>query len=133
AKLSGGEQARLRLAQLMLQPSQLLVLDEPTNDLDSDTLDVLEQSLGDFPGAVILVTHDRYFMDAVSNQILAFPTPDIADKSLQKFSSYFQWEQWFASADRKSSGRGSEAGKSTAPAKVKLSYKEKFELENMEA
>src|SRR6185437_13693344 len=72
AKLSGGEQARLRLAQLMLKEAQVLVLDEPTNDLDSDTLQVLESALAGFNGAVILVTHDRYFMDAVANQILAF-------------------------------------------------------------
>jgi ATP-binding cassette subfamily F protein uup len=71
-KLSGGEQARLRLAQIMLNKCQVLILDEPTNDLDSDTLDVLENALSEFQGAVILVTHDRYFLDAVSNQILTF-------------------------------------------------------------
>src|SRR5690606_17488014 len=71
-KLSGGEQARLRIAQLMLNEAQVLVLDEPTNDLDVATLTVLEDSLRDFTGAVILVTHDRYFMDQVAHDIIAF-------------------------------------------------------------
>jgi ATP-binding cassette subfamily F protein uup len=94
-KLSGGEKARLRIAKLMLKQAQVLVLDEPTNDLDSDTLDNLEDSLRDFNGAVILVTHDRYFLDAVCNQILAFPPPEFSDRRLQKFANYFQWENWF--------------------------------------
>lgn len=135
AKLSGGEQARLRLAQLMLIPSQVLVLDEPTNDLDAETLEVLEQSLNDFNGAVILVTHDRYFMDAVSNQILAFPPEHFPKRDLQTFASYFQWENWYeqesASADKSNAQAASEQ-KSTA-SKARMSFKEKFELENMEA
>ena len=73
-KLSGGEQSRLLLAQLMLREAQLLVLDEPTNDLDLPTLAVLEESLTGFDGAVLLVTHDRYFLDQVATTILAFDT-----------------------------------------------------------
>src|SRR5205814_8149168 len=71
-KLSGGEQSRLLLAALMLRPAQVLVLDEPTNDLDLATLAVLEESLTEFPGAVVLVSHDRYFLDQVATTILAF-------------------------------------------------------------
>ena len=71
SKLSGGEKARIVLARLMLKPADLLVLDEPTNDLDIPTLDVLEESLLEFPGALVLVTHDRYLLDRVSTQILA--------------------------------------------------------------
>jgi ABC transport system ATP-binding/permease protein len=71
SRLSGGEKARVVLARLMLQPADLLVLDEPTNDLDIPTLDVLEESLLDFPGALVLVTHDRYLLDRVSTRILA--------------------------------------------------------------
>ncbi|MCB1198250.1 MAG: ABC-F family ATP-binding cassette domain-containing protein, partial [Deltaproteobacteria bacterium] len=67
--LSGGEQSRLLVARLMLQPANLLILDEPTNDLDIATLNVLEQCLQDFPGAIILVSHDRYFLDQISNQL----------------------------------------------------------------
>jgi ATP-binding cassette subfamily F protein uup len=69
-KLSGGERARLLIARLLQRPADVLILDEPTNDLDIDTLEVLEDSLLSFPGAVILVTHDRYLMDRVSTGIL---------------------------------------------------------------
>ena len=69
--LSGGEQARVLIARLMLRPADLLILDEPTNDLDIPTLEVLEQSLLEFPGALILVTHDRYLLDRISTTLLA--------------------------------------------------------------
>lgn len=135
-KLSGGEQARLRIAKLMLKQAQILVLDEPTNDLDSDTLDSLEDSLKEFAGAVILVTHDRYFLDAVANQILAFPPPEVDETELQKFANYFQFERWY----REETSRKKTAAKAAAAAasqaaekKKKLSFNEKYELENMEA
>jgi ABC-type multidrug transport system ATPase subunit len=70
SSLSGGEQARVLIARLMLQPADLLLLDEPTNDLDIPTLEVLEDSLTDFPGALVLVTHDRYLLDRVSTAVL---------------------------------------------------------------
>jgi ATP-binding cassette subfamily F protein uup len=73
-QLSGGEQSRLALARLMLRPANVLVLDEPTNDLDLDTLQVLEDSLLGFDGAILLVTHDRYFLDRVTTKLLAFHT-----------------------------------------------------------
>jgi ATP-binding cassette subfamily F protein uup len=68
--LSGGEQARILIARLMLQPADVLVLDEPTNDLDIATLDILEESLADFPGAVVLVTHDRFMLDRLCNEFV---------------------------------------------------------------
>jgi ATP-binding cassette subfamily F protein uup len=92
-KLSGGEQSRILIAKLMLQSEPILVLDEPTNDLDIATLDVLEKALMEFPGAVILVTHDRYFMDQVANQILAFTEND---GEILKFADYFQWAEYAA-------------------------------------
>ena len=70
-RLSGGEQARVHIAALMLQPADLLVLDEPTNDLDIPTLEVLEESLVEFPGAVVLVTHDRFLFERVTTTVLA--------------------------------------------------------------
>jgi ABC transport system ATP-binding/permease protein len=130
-KLSGGEQARLRIAQIMLKEAQVLVLDEPTNDLDSDTLDVLQNALSEFNGAVILVTHDRYFMDAVANQILAFPPEDFTDRSLQKFASYLQWEDWFNNEKNRIASAAKQS-KTKEKSTQKLSFNEKFELENIE-
>ena len=68
--LSGGERARVLIAQLMLQPADVLLLDEPTNDLDIPTLEILEESLLEFRGALVLVTHDRYMLDRVSTVVL---------------------------------------------------------------
>src|SRR5439155_16588629 len=69
-RLSGGEQARVLIARLMLEPADLLLLDEPTNDLDIPTLEALEESLLQFPGAVVLVTHDRFLLDRVATTLL---------------------------------------------------------------
>jgi len=124
SKLSGGEKARLRLAQLMLQEAQILVLDEPTNDLDTETLEVLEEALSQFHGAVLLVTHDRFFMDSLCDQILALP-------QMQVFSDYFQWESWHRGGLQKNTKK-SQQSSSEKPAPKKMSFKDKFELENME-
>lgn len=134
SKLSGGEQARLRLAQLMMQSAQILVLDEPTNDLDTDTLEVLEQALRDYNGAILLVTHDRYFMDAVANQILAFPPSHFESRKLESFASYFQWESWFQeqSEEFKNKTKNKTSATIASTKKSRMSFKEKFELENME-
>ncbi len=87
-RLSGGEQARAVLARLMLEPADVLLMDEPTNDLDIPTLEVLEGSLLEFPGALVLVTHDRYLLDRVSTRILALDgTGDAVS-----FADYDQWE-----------------------------------------
>lgn len=94
-RLSGGEQSRLRLAQLMLNPANVLVLDEPTNDLDIATLDLLKDCLLDFPGAVLLVTHDRYFLNQVATKILAFgPQGSSEAGRITTFASLEQWEAW---------------------------------------
>jgi len=104
SRLSGGEQARLLLARLMLQPADLLMLDEPTNDLDIPTLDVLEDSLLEFPGALVLVTHDRWLLDRVSTMILALDGTGRAEG----FADYAQWE---ATQKRNASGRDATAPK----------------------
>ncbi|MBU6454388.1 MAG: ATP-binding cassette domain-containing protein [Cyanobacteria bacterium REEB67] len=94
--LSGGEQARILIARLMLQPADILILDEPTNDLDIPSLEVLEESLEDFPGALLLVTHDRYMLDSISNHLLALD----GQGNAEYFADYPQWEAVKANAGR---------------------------------
>ncbi|GAA3761281.1 ABC-F family ATP-binding cassette domain-containing protein [Terriglobus aquaticus] len=89
-RLSGGERARVLIARLMLQPADVLLLDEPTNDLDIPTLEILEQNLLDYPGALVLVTHDRYMLDRVSTTVLALD----GRGNSERFADYGQSEQW---------------------------------------
>ena len=95
--LSGGERARVVLARMMLQPADLLVLDEPTNDLDIPTLDVLEAALSEFPGALVLVTHDRYLLDRVSTRLLALDGSGRATF----FADSYQWEASLKTAEKR--------------------------------
>jgi ATP-binding cassette subfamily F protein uup len=125
SRLSGGEKARIVLARLMLQPADLLVMDEPTNDLDIPTLDVLEESLLEFPGALVLVTHDRYLLDRVSTQILALDGRGGAGY----FADFAQWE-----AERPTAPVRATAAAQQPPARAKrLSYLEQREWDAMEA
>lgn len=96
SRLSGGEQARVLIARLMQQPADLLFLDEPTNDLDIPSLEVLEQSLMDFPGALVLVTHDRYLLERVSQRLLALDGHGHAGQ----FADVEQWRRWQDVQDR---------------------------------
>jgi len=89
-RLSGGERARVLIANLMLQPADLLLLDEPTNDLDIPTLEILEESLLEYTGALVLVTHDRYMLDRISNVVLGLDGMGDAER----FADYSQWDQW---------------------------------------
>jgi ABC transport system ATP-binding/permease protein len=98
-RLSGGERARVLIAQLMLQPADLLLLDEPTNDLDIPTLEILEESLLEYRGALALVTHDRYMLDRVSTIVLGLD----GQGSAESFADYSQWEAW--QAERKQPGK----------------------------
>ncbi len=91
-RLSGGERARVLIANLMLQPADLLLLDEPTNDLDIPTLEILEESLLEYSGALVLVTHDRYMLDRISNVVLGLDGQGHAER----FADYSQWDQWQA-------------------------------------
>ena len=134
-RLSGGEQARAVLARLMLEPADLLLLDEPTNDLDIPTLEVLEESLLEFPGALVLVTHDRYLLDRVSTRILSLDGKGGA----VPFADYDQWEQGrrLAEAERPAARPRPPAAKPTAEAPAgrprKLGYREQREWDEMEA
>ncbi|MEQ1354331.1 MAG: ABC-F family ATP-binding cassette domain-containing protein, partial [Candidatus Acidiferrum sp.] len=151
-KLSGGERARVLISQLMLQEADVLLLDEPTNDLDIPTLEILEESLLEFKGALVLVTHDRYMLDRVSTIVLGFDGTGGAER----FADYSQWDAWQrkqASAGRKAqnaerrlpqapSGNGAKPPAATANVKLeasaetatrrKLSYQESREFANME-
>jgi ATP-binding cassette subfamily F protein uup len=144
-RLSGGERARVLIAQLMLQPADVLLLDEPTNDLDIPTLEILEENLLDFRGALVLVTHDRFLLDRVSTVVFGL---DGLGGS-QRFADYSQWEEWrdqrvIAQKTQLASrlGRaknGSQPAEGAAGAeapgkssKKKLTYKEARELEMME-
>lgn len=137
-RLSGGEQSRLRLAQLMLKDASVLILDEPTNDLDVATLEVLSDAIQNFNGAVIIVTHDRYFMDQVATDILSFPRRSNPVKKLEKFVGYLQWEEaWFAQDAEKEAEVAPQvlenSGSEKSGGKVqRLSFKLKNELEGME-
>lgn len=131
SRLSGGERARVYIARLMLQPADLLLLDEPTNDLDIPTLEVLESNLLDFPGAVVLVTHDRFLLDRVSKAILALDGAGEAEF----FAELSQWEQArglkkSAASDNKRAAPAAGAG---APTRKKLNYLETREWEQIEA
>jgi ATP-binding cassette subfamily F protein uup len=126
-RLSGGERARVHIARLMLRPADLLLLDEPTNDLDIPTLEVLESNLAEFPGAIALVTHDRFLLDRLSTILLAM---DGAGE-VEFFAELAQWEQ--ASAAKKAPAPKAAASKAAAPPeKKKLSWKEAREWEQME-
>lgn len=87
AQLSGGEQARILLADLMRRPADILLLDEPTNDLDIPSLDILEESLLDFPGALVLVTHDRFLLDRVCDRLIGFD----GKGGVAYYADYNQW------------------------------------------
>ena len=101
SQLSGGEQARILIARLMLRPADVLILDEPTNDLDIPSMEVLEESLVEFPGAVVLVTHDRYMMDRVSTEILALDGKGEA----RFFADFDQWESHWGQTIEPTSSR----------------------------
>ena len=139
-RLSGGEQSRLLLARLMLKKTNLLVLDEPTNDLDLATLAVMEDCLSDFPGAVLLVTHDRWFLDRVTNQILAFGKDAKGEGTLVSLAGLDQWEAWRAAEREEKPGNGGPACGMGAPSaqaaapgrKRRLGYLEQRELDGME-
>jgi ABC transport system ATP-binding/permease protein len=132
SRLSGGEQARLLIARLMLQPADVLILDEPTNDLDIPTLDVLEDSLLEFTGALVLVTHDRWLLDRVSTRLLALDGTGRAEW----FADYAQWEVAQgknATEDRRSQISTERATPGGRPKRKGLSYKEQGEWDQIEA
>jgi len=139
--LSGGERARVLIAKLMLEPADILLLDEPTNDLDIPTLEILEENLLDFPGALVLVTHDRYLLNRVASTVLGLD----GRGNTGLFADYAQWEDWIEEQDEFKQGKagrradGSSSAQRTgaetasgASSKKKLSYLEARELAAIE-
>ncbi len=131
SRLSGGERARVLIARLMLEPADLLLLDEPTNDLDIPTLEVLEEALLEYPGALVLVTHDRYMLDRVTNTVLGLDGRGHAER----FADYAQWEEWLDAGAQPAAERTPASAQQPMPAaaqKKKLSYLEAREFAGME-
>ena len=134
-KLSGGERRKLYLCTVLMKNPNFLVLDEPTNDLDIVTLQILEEYLQDFPGCVIVVSHDRYFMDKVVDHLLVFRGEgDIKDFP----GNYTQYRQWLALQPKEPTAKETKVAKDTRgpkelnPSRRRLTYKEKREFEQLE-
>jgi len=127
SRLSGGEQARILIARLMLKPADIIMLDEPTNDLDIPSLEVLEESIKEFPGAVVLVTHDRFLLDRLASGVIGLDGEGAA-------VHYADYSQWLDDLERKQTSRekaltDSKKEKTTVG---KLLYKEQQELKKIE-
>ncbi|MBQ6379738.1 MAG: ABC-F family ATP-binding cassette domain-containing protein, partial [Prevotella sp.] len=136
-KLSGGERRKLYLCTVLMRNPNFLVLDEPTNDLDIVTLQILEEYLQDFPGCVIVVSHDRYFMDKVVDHLLVFK----GNGEIKDFpGNYTQYREWASMEDSRESRSSSDSRESRETSKSsyrhddrrRLSYKEKREMEQLE-
>lgn len=130
--LSGGEKARILIAKLMLEPADILFLDEPTNDLDIATLEIMEESFTTFEGAIVLISHDRYMMGRLCTKIVGLGE----NQEHQQFASYSQWEQSQNSLPKKE--KAQKLTPNAPPQQkqekgIKLTYKEKKELESIES
>ena len=144
-KLSGGERRKLYLCTVLMQNPNFLVLDEPTNDLDIVTLQILEEYLQDFPGCVIVVSHDRYFMDKVVDHLLVFKGQGEIKDFPGNYTQYREWVKMRGNESTETRGRenasNSEKTRTSASSrprtanvsKRKLSYKEKREMEQLES
>lgn len=139
-KLSGGEKRKLYLCTVLMKNPNFLVLDEPTNDLDIQTLQILEEYLADFPGCVIVVSHDRYFMDKVVDHLLVFKGNGVIKDFPGNYTQYRMFaEQENKSNEKSSDKNGRNKGKtertheeSEEPVKRKLTYKERLEMVQLE-
>jgi len=139
-KLSGGERRRLQLCTVLLQNPNFLVLDEPTNDLDIATLQVLEEYLQDFRGCVIVVSHDRYFMDRIVDHLLVFKGDGVIDDFPGNYSEYREWSKLRENEDRKQAEEEKKSNSATPPRtktwqgehKSRLTFKERQELSELE-
>ena len=131
SNLSGGERNRLLLARLFALPANLLVLDEPTNDLDIDSLELLEQTLQNYPGTLILVSHDRRFLDNVVTEVLAPEGNGLWREYVGGYSDWQHYKPKVESAVKKAETVDKVVPKKPKQTKIKLSYKENKELETL--
>ena len=136
-KLSGGERRKLYLCTVLMQNPNFLVLDEPTNDLDIVTLQILEEYLQDFPGCVIVVSHDRYFMDKVVDHLLVFKGNGVIKDFPGNYTQYREWASMEDSRDSRESRESRDSRETNKPSyrhddRRRLSYKEKREMEQLE-
>ncbi|MEK4980184.1 ABC-F type ribosomal protection protein TaeA [Bacillus sp. FSL K6-6540] len=143
AKLSGGEKRRLYLLRVLMSAPNVLLLDEPTNDLDIQTLSVLEQYLDEFPGVCIVVSHDRFFLDRTVDKIMAFEGNGQIRVHVGSYSEYAEWMQRHggeaaggkaeaSSAKPASGGSGSASAQEAPRERLKFSYKEQREYEQID-
>lgn len=133
-KLSGGELRKLYLCTVLMQNPNFLILDEPTNDLDIPTLQILEEYLQDFPGCVIIISHDRYFMDKVVDHILVFKGEGEIQDFPGNYTQFREWDSLQPADTSKEEKREKTPVKSyRSDEKKKMSYKEKREFETLES
>ncbi|MDH2047726.1 ABC transporter ATP-binding protein [Acinetobacter sp. MF4642] len=131
--LSGGERNRILLAKLLLKPSNLIVMDEPTNDLDMVTLELLEEMLGGYKGTLLLISHDRAFMDNVVTSTWVFDGKGHIDEYIGGYQDYLEQRPDDKVVDQKSDVKKALAKADAAPKKAKLSYKDQRALEQLPA
>jgi len=129
--LSGGEKNRVALALLFTKAIDCLILDEPTNDLDIPTINILEEYIQSFQGAVIFVSHDRYFVDKIAQKLFIFKGNGIIEESYQSYSEYLEIEKELKSLENFTAKTEKEGQKAPTNRSVKLSYKEKLEYEKL--
>lgn len=142
AKLSGGERARLHLATVLMRSPNFLILDEPTNDLDIVTLGILEQYLADFKGCVIIVSHDRFFLDSIVDHLFVFEGDGVVRDFPGNYTEYRRWlnekeknqraQQALKNKPAEESAETDRYGRIKRPTPQKLTFKEKKELEQLE-
>ena len=131
--LSGGERRRLNLLAILMTAPNVLLLDEPTNDLDIQTLSVLEDYLEDFPGAVIAVSHDRFFLDRVASSIFEVRPDGEIRRYIGAYSDYLESRPDEFAEIPKEKGKPSQENISSAPKKLKFSFKEQREFETIDS
>ena len=128
-RLSGGEQSRILIANLMRQPADILLLDEPTNDLDIPSLEVLEEGLAEFPGAIVLVSHDRFLLDRLADFVIGFD----GKGGCRRYADFRQWLEDLQASPRPGKETKGKAGKTAALVKKKkMTLGEELELAQME-